>query len=144
MSSVPPELGNRAYDRWEPLFRLAEVFGKDVVRELSETAVRLELETDDPPSPELNVLVCTKEFWDNHQGDRASSKSICEFINRLQEDMVIPTHLGRMERLTQRVLARILRLFGIRPEQLGDGSNQRGYFRANFKDAFNRYLCPAS
>jgi Protein of unknown function (DUF3631) len=52
--------------------------------------------------------------------------------------------MGRMEggkAITQAQLARVLKPFGVAPEQVRiAGQKTRGYLRAQFEDAWERYL----
>jgi putative DNA primase/helicase len=141
-ANVPEDLGNRALDRWSPLFSIAQVFGSEVADELAEVASAIESIADDPPSAELTLLSLSKSAWSGSLAgrDRVTSGQLIEAINKLEPGLYLPARGGRSEAVTPRTYAARMRLFGVRPQQLGDGSHQRGYFRADFDDAFNRYL----
>jgi hypothetical protein len=132
-------LRDREADIWEPLFAIASVAVPERLEELKQIAFRLSsrkarMDVDD--SQGLRLLADIRTIFG---GTDCKSIPSVELVNRLKKDF--PSHWD--ETLTQNRVARLLDPFGIYPEQIwADGKNTRGYKRADFKSAFERYLPP--
>lgn len=132
-------LHDREADIWEPLFAIAAVAAPERLAELKRIALRLsdqkaKMDVDD--SQGLRLLADVRTVFG---GTKRNALQSLELVERLQKDNA--THWD--EALTQTALARLLRPFGIAPQQLWLGDrNVRGYRREDFKPAFERYLPP--
>jgi hypothetical protein len=132
-------LKDREADIWEPLFAIASVAVPDRLEELKLIAIRLSgekasMDVDD--SQGLRLLADIRTIFGTTKRQSVPS---ADLVDRLKRDAA--NHWG--EELTQTKLARLLRPFGISPQQLWlDEKNFRGYRREDFKSAFARYLPP--
>lgn len=132
-------LRDREADIWEPLFAVASVAVSQRLDELKQIAIRLSaqkasMDVDD--SQGLRLLADIRAVF---YGTNRKSLPSAELVDRLKKD--ISSHWD--EELTQTKLARLLRPFGISPQQIWlDERNFRGYRREDFTSAFARYLPP--
>jgi len=138
----PPELNDRASDKWEPLLAIADRLGDRWPLLARKAALILSGERADSETEDMGVellrdvrLVLRKD-----DGDRIASE---ELLGRLVGLEGRPwSEIDRGRPMTTNVLARMLAPFGAKPKamRLGDGSLKRGYELSTFEDAFNRYL----
>ncbi len=136
---VPSELHDRAADNWRPLLAIAEEAGGEWPRRARSAALSL-TPREDEGSASVGLLadVCAL-FDDQPDPDRISSQDLCEALINLEERPWGEWRRGKP--LTPNSLARLLKPFGIRSTKLRFGSVTRnGYTRADFTDAFSRYL----
>ncbi len=132
-------LQDREADIWEPLFAIASVAVPERLEELKRIAIRLSnkktsMDADD--SEGLQLLSDIRTFFSNTKYDGISSSGLVEWLQK-----VAANHWEK--ELTQTKLARLLRPFGIRPDQIWiEERNARGYRREQFKSAFECYLPP--
>ena len=127
----------RQADIWRPLFAIAQVICPARLGELQATAVRLTSEKsrfEQETSLEITLLRNCREVWAS-LGNPAKlpTEGLLTGLASLPESPWL--------QLTALELSRKLLPFGIRPAQhwIG-GRNFRGYARADFLDAFARYL----
>jgi len=136
---VPPSLNDRAADIWRPLLAIADAAGgqwptqaRDVALALTDT----EATADDVKG---QLLADVREIFDVLHADRLTSEALVEQLCKLTTR---PWGEGRRGKpLNQNGLARLLRPFDIVPKTIRLGSNTaKGYERADFNDAFSRYI----
>ena len=133
------ELNDRAKDNWHQLMAIARAAGG----EWEDRARRASLVLSDT-TRETEVLIDLlgdiKQVFDAEQFDSVRSVTLVEKLKALDAG------LWKEQRLTPIKLARILRPLRIRPKPLwidpglGEKKNKNGYERAQFEDAFARYL----
>lgn len=127
----------RQADIWRPLFAIAHVLCPGRLEELQATALRLTDEKrrfEQETSPEINLLRdCRDVFANLANPAKLPTETLITGLASLPESAWL--------NLTALELSRKLLPFGIRPRQhwIG-GRNFRGYARADFLDAFARYL----
>ena len=130
-------LKDREADIWEPLFAIAAVAVPERLEELKQIAIRLSgektrMDVDD--SQGLQLLADIRTLFGATKRNAIPS---ADLVDRLRKDEA--SHWG--EEFTQTKLARLLRPFGISPQQIwAEERNFRGYKREDFKSAFERYL----
>jgi Protein of unknown function (DUF3631) len=135
-------LEDRAADTWEPLIAIADLAGGEWPKRARAAAVALAAdaaEQDQDSSLGLRLLVDLHTVYAADGGaERLDSKTILERLCRLEE---APWDDLRGKRLDARGLANLLRPYGIKPKviRVGDAT-PRGYERADFADAWRRYL----
>lgn len=142
---VPAGLNDRASDNWRCLLAIADLAGgvwptraREVARLLSGA-----LEDDDGDAGVL-LLGDLHQLYEHRCVDRMSSADIVKALGKM-EDRPWP-EWKRGQPITARQLARLLRPYGIRPQQLWDpatASKVRGYEREQLADAWARYVPPA-
>ncbi|WP_068494032.1 DUF3631 domain-containing protein [Pseudoclavibacter helvolus] len=134
LASFIPEnpLEDRAADLWEPLLAVAEVAGGKWPERARAAALALTKASgeDDEASESLELLTDCKEVWQLIRSDFIKSADLAGRLMRLPDSRWGDGMSGRR-------LSDHLRPYSIRP--LSNGS-VRGYHRAHFEDAFDRYL----
>lgn len=137
-SIIPPHLGNdRAADNWAPLFAVASAMGNDWP-DRCERAYRKLTRANTPELP-TQLLIDIKAYFQSSGNLRITSAdlvhALCSDSNESWQDC----NNGRQ--LTQNLVAKLLRPYGILPNNLRFGkSTIRGYELQQFRDAFERYL----
>jgi hypothetical protein len=133
----PGFLHARQSDIWRPVFAVAHVLCPGRLPELQSTAVRLTDEKrrfEQETSTEINLLRDCREVFENLDNPhKLPTETLITGLASLPESAWM--------NLTALDLSKKLLPFGIRPAQhwIG-GRNFRGYARADFLDAFARYL----
>lgn len=138
---MPPGIVDRPADVWEPLVIIGDHAGGDWSDRLRRAAVVLN-QARQERDPSLGVQLlgdCRDLFADR---DRYTTDDLLERLVGLDER---PWGDLRGKPLDARGLARRLRPYGIRPgdHRFGD-TVRKGYQRADFHDAWQRYLPPVA
>jgi Protein of unknown function (DUF3631) len=132
-------LEDRAADTWEPLIAIADLAGADWPQRARAAAGALAAdaaEQDQDSSVGLRLLVDLRTVFADD--DRLDSKTALDRLCRLEES---PWDDLRGKRLDARGLSKLLRPYGIKPKVIRFGeATPRGYERADFADAWRRYL----
>jgi Protein of unknown function (DUF3631) len=138
---LPDELSDRAQDVWEPLLAIADVAGGDWPTRARKAAVKL----SDPREPDeatlgVRLLADTRDVFGDE--DQLATQELRRRLRDLEE---APWGgWNNSEGIRARELANKLRPYGIRSHDLRtDEGTRKGYRRADFADAWSRYL-PAS
>jgi hypothetical protein len=134
---MPDDIRDRDADVWEALLAVADVAGGDWPRRAREAAIELVGQAK-ASSPSLGVRLL---------GDlRAvfgwtAAMSTQAMLQRLHERDDAPWGEFKGRPLSEIQLSSMLREYDIKPQRVRiDGSQLRGYLRADFVDAWNRYL----
>jgi Protein of unknown function (DUF3631) len=132
-------LEDRAADTWEPLVAVADLAAGDWPGRARAAAVTLAAdaaEQDTDTSLGLRLLADLRAVFADQE--RMETKAVLDRLCRLDES---PWEDLRGKRLDARALATLLRPYAIKPKviRLGDAT-PRGYDRADFHDAWHRYL----
>ena len=140
--AVPEELDDRQADNWRPLLAIADAAG-GAWRELARTAARtlagavVEADTAAP----VRLLANLRDLFATTTADRLATAAILRHLSALEDRPWAGDAQG--DSLTPRHLATLLEGFGIKAKQIRQGADTRkGYLRADFTDAFRRYLPP--
>jgi hypothetical protein len=133
--TIPTGLTDRQGDAWEPLLAIAERLGRDWPQRAANAALTLSKRASAQPDDGTQIIADLKDAWNHIEGERAHTATLAEIRNRL-EDRRYSASLSAYE------LSTWLHRFGIaplpNPIRLG-GKQRRGYERAAFADAFERY-----
>jgi hypothetical protein len=138
---VPEELNDRASDSWEPLLAIADAAGGPWPTMARLAAVVLSSEDVAPVSAGMRLLADVRDVFDDR--DHLPTAELLDGLHDL-EDAPWGDWYGKP--LTSRGLAKLLGPYRVLPAQrrLG-GLPTRGYFAADFTDAWQRYVpAPAS
>jgi hypothetical protein len=150
---MPDALFNRVADNWRPLFAIAEVAAGDWPKRCSEAFARLtDAPNDDVESLRILLLGDIQKIFDGRwpplaDGEQPSpeerkfSRDLVEVLTQMRERPW--PDLLRGKPINERWLAKHLAAFGIHPKLLRIGDDWRpgrGYEKADFEDAFMRYL----
>jgi hypothetical protein len=140
--AIPEELDGRAADAWEPLLAVADQ-GGDGWSVLSWGAA-LALSTAqarEDESVRVRLLADIQRLFENQGADRLATTNI---IGGLCENEGAPWGDWHGRPITPQAVARLLRSFGIRPSTIRtDSGTAKGYHRADFEGAWQRYLAPS-
>ena len=135
--AIPPELGDRAADVWEPLLAIADLAGGDWPSRAREAATALSgrVSVDDD-------TVSIRLLQDVRQVFTDATIGSADLVQRLVglEDRPWADGAGGRP-ITQARVARLLRPFGIHPLKLRFGERTaNGYTQRMFDDPWSRYL----
>jgi putative DNA primase/helicase len=135
---LPEELDDRAQDNWRPLVAIADLAGYLWPEEARNTALLLSGQNSkDEDSRGIEILKDLHSLFS--EKDTRSSEEIVSELNGMSERPWPECNHGKP--INQRVLARLLRPYGIRPNQLWiDSRKTRGYARKDFIESWERYL----
>ncbi|MGE8052317.1 DUF3631 domain-containing protein [Pseudomonas monteilii] len=132
-------LNDRANDCWEPLLAIAEAAGGEWPAVARQAARSLHEIEDDSPSVGVELLNDIKTILDSKQANKMFSASLLEHL-MADDEAPWPTW-NRGKPMTARQLSTKLGEFGIKSKDIRIGAiNKKGYDRADFSEAFTRYL----
>jgi hypothetical protein len=145
---MPEGLVDRPADVWEPLLAIADAAGSDWPTRGRSAAVKLNGERQDAdPSWGVRLLADVRSILEPQpeegqpDPEPLASLKTADLVEKLVAIEESPWGDLRGKPLDARGLARRLKPYGIRPKQLRiAGLKERGYERADFIDAWNRYL----
>jgi putative DNA primase/helicase len=149
--AVPEKLHDHAADNWRPLLAIGDFLGGPWPERAREAALALSGGYGDDGAAEILILADMKALFEKRPDERFASGERAD--ERLASAEVLTALLKMEDRpwpewwkgnpLTDLSLARLLKRFEIRPKQMKvDGKNVRGYEKADFEDAWGRYLTP--
>jgi hypothetical protein len=138
--TMPPEVQDRDADVWEPLLVVADLVGGDWPRRARRAAKAL-VEVAKEVEPSFGVLLLTHMKAVFGDADKLATEIILKKLHEIEE---APWRDMKGKPLNDRGLARRLCEYGIksRTVRIGDAT-PRGYERADFIDAWSRYLPPS-
>lgn len=127
---------DRAADTWEPLVAIADAAGGDWPAR-ARKAVLLLVAAEDVADAEaslgLRLLADIRDLLDQWTVSFISSSDLVKALRGIEDGPWLDTDL------TMNALARKLKPYGVRPRP-NAAKTARGYHRADFDDAFTRYL----
>jgi hypothetical protein len=137
---LPNELDDRAQDIIEPLLAIADEVGGGWPKRAREAAVKLLTGEHREDSESLGVRLL-RDVRTVFNGEGAERLTTGKILERLREPDDAPWRSLRGEPLDANRLARLLKPYGVKPENMREGSSTfRGYRRASFEDAWERYV----
>lgn len=138
--SLPACLYNRDRDNWRPLIAVADAAGGHWPQTAREIAAALNGRSEDP-SEGVMLLADIRQVFEEKVTDRLPTQSLLTALCA-NEDRPWHDYQDQSYGITDKQLARLLRVFGIHPNsvRLPDSKTPKGYMRAWFEDAFDRYL----
>jgi putative DNA primase/helicase len=135
---LPEGASNRLADNWRPLSAIAEVAGGDWPRRCADAFAKLT--RNDADAEGIRILLLT-DIRQVITGERIFSKDLVHELAGLTERPWLEVCRGKP--ITERWLARNLAAFRIHSKTLRIGEERaKGYERADFSEAFERYLLP--
>lgn len=140
---IPDCLYNRDQDNWYSLLAIADAAGghwPETARAIASALNGL----DEDPSEGVMLLADIRPLFIERGVDRLDTKSL---LHALCKDEERPwCEYDRGAGITDRQLARLLKMFAIRPNsiRMPDDKTPKGYMLEWFQDAFDRYLRPNS
>jgi hypothetical protein len=134
---IPNQLDDRASDCWEPLLNIADAAGGDWPKRARNAAI--ELMTGETREDE-SLRVCLLGDIQSIFGDTQQFPSV-ELVNALKQIEEAPWGDLNGRPLDTRRLASLLKPFDIHPKTIRiEDKTLKGYPKADFQDAWNRYL----
>jgi hypothetical protein len=134
---------NRAADNWRPLLAIADTAGANWPAR-ARLAVQYTGEAGDEKSVRVLLLADIRAIFaepDRLERDRLSSSELVTSLIAIEGRLWAEWKAGKP--LTANGLARLLAPFGIAPGTIRTSvGTPKGYQRAQFEDAFARYLLP--
>ena len=140
--SMPEELQNRRADNWQLQLAIADLCSgaEDFGDKARAAAVKIETGSDSRTA-NARALAATKTVFESIEDDAISSEDLIQKITADPDSEWAEWKAGKP--ITQKQLARLLKPYGIAPEQVRIGGRQRqvrGYLRAHFIEAWERYV----
>jgi hypothetical protein len=136
---VPAELNDRAANGWEALLAIAEAAGEAWSERARAAAVALS--SDGVADDENIAIMLLNDIRTVFRDANAAQLWTVELLDALVAIEGSPWADMHGRPLSPTRLAKLLRPFGIRPQQLKiDGVNRWGYLAGAFADAWMRYL----
>lgn len=142
-AALPAELDDRAQDGWEPLIAIADAAGSDWPVRARRAAVAIfgrRTVADDNPG--LRLLADCREVFEGTTADFLATAELRTALIVLDQSAWADI---RGREVTPHYLGKLLRAFGIeskRNRPSGVGNPVHGYFRASFRDVWERYSPP--
>jgi hypothetical protein len=137
--ALPACLYNRDRDNWRPLVAVADVAGGHWPATAREIAAEFNGQAEDP-SEGVMLLADIRRVFDDDGTGRLSTEALIAALAEMEERPWNDFH-DRGCRIGGKQLARLLRVFGIHSNSIRIGDRTpKGYMRAWFEDAFDRYL----
>jgi hypothetical protein len=153
---MPGGLQDRAEEVWEPLIVIADLAGADWPARAREAALALNGGEPDTESHNVMLLQAIRAMFDDEDNEGREPKDkltttdlLAGLVDRESEpwpgwwgkEVDSAAKEGRAPRKAPGELAKHLRPFGVQPKNIrtADGVS-KGYDRADFADAFSRYL----
>jgi len=145
--AIPEELDDRAADACLPLFAIADLVGNGWGERVRAGVIALREPEGQVDSDGVALLAAAGRAFAG-AGD-PEQLATADLLERLAADVEAPDGFSDDDKGRARRLARLLRPFGVRPDDIhaGAGPGRRtvkGYRRERFDDAFARYLSPDS
>lgn len=137
---MPAALGSREMDNWEHLFAIADIAGARFGEAARAAAIKLRTPADAVRSAGVELLADIEEIFQGKDVDRIT---MIELVNALIRDSEKPWATWRHgQPMTPRNLGKLLEPYGIKAVlmRVENMPPARGYGRAQFADAFSRYL----
>lgn len=142
---IPTELNDRASDNWSPLLAIAELAGTDWMNNAYEAAVYLSGHKQESLSIGIELLQDIKNIFDTKGLEKISTKELLDYLC-CEDEAPWPTY-NKGKPLSARQLGKRLGEYGIKSKDMRlppQGKNLKGYEADDFKEAFSRYISPAS
>jgi len=138
---LPETAFNRLADNWRPLFAIAETAGGDWPKRAAEAFAKL-TNTDDLDAQGVGTMLLSDiaAAFAAQQADRLPSTELAEALAAIEGRPW--AEWGKYRRpISVNQLAKQLRPFGVKPDDIKfGGTTLRGYWLADFDEAFSRYL----
>jgi len=136
---LPSALNDREQDNWDPLLAIADVIGGDWPNRARTAALTLSSMDNATGSDGTDILSSIKEIFEQKNIERISSVDLIDALCADDEQSWATYCYGKP--ITPRQLASLLKEYGIKSKSIRfDHGTPKGFERAQFNDAFSRYL----
>ncbi len=139
--AIPEALDDRSQDNWEPLLSIAECAGVVWHERATRAALKLSGSTETAQSAGNELLADIHHIFASKGLVRITTADLIAAL--IADDEAAWATYNRGRPLAPRQLAKMLKGYGIASKNVRMGYEQaKGFERAQFDDAFNRYLSP--
>lgn len=138
--AMPPGLHDRQEDLWEPLLAIADLAGGDWPLRARAAAVRISqgASAEENHSAGIRLLADTRIVFNEKQVDWLASTELIAALSEIEESRWGTWYRGNPISTTK--LASLLKPYEVKPKRRRLGEQLvRGYEKAAFKDAWERY-----
>jgi hypothetical protein len=139
---IPDVLNDRAQDNWEPLLAIADKAGGNWPRLARTVALAMSggAESSGGEGIGVQLLADLRRYFDSGNATSYPTTTLLQHLTEIDEAPWATYTKGKP--MTARHLARILHPYGILPKtiRVSEKSTAKGYYVADFADAFARYL----
>jgi len=136
---LPHELNDRAQDNWEPLLAIADIAGGIWPETARQAAIVLSGGVEESAAIGSELLADIREIFEARREERISTKELIEALCAEEEKRWASYNRGKW--INPRQVARWLKEYGIASKTIRVvGETPKGYERAQFEDAFSRYV----
>jgi hypothetical protein len=139
---LPPGAFNRLADNWRPLFAIAEIAGGDwPARATVAFASLTGQEPDEARGAGVSLLTDIRAIFNETGSERIWTETLCERLNEMPERPHADMRGGKG--INAHRLGKQLGRFKVSSRKIrlpGEAKPKQGYCRADFQDAFERYL----
>ncbi len=130
---IPAEVTDRASEIWEPLLAVADLAGQSWAGKARVAAVAAVAGSADTDDQDIKLLAGIKTVFEETGDGKIHTNKLLKKLGK--QDLVFTDDLSATK------LAAVLSPYGIKPSAFRVGNkNGRGYRRADFVDAWSRYL----
>lgn len=136
---MPPNIDDRAEDKWEILFKVACVIGGDWLQKCNKACLDIEGLDNDTPSVKVQLLTDIKAVFELSKMDRLATGDLIGYL--IADDEMMWQSYNRGKHITPKQIAKHLGEFGIKSKPLRiDGEVSKGYDKKDFLTTFLKYL----
>ena len=141
---LPETIYNREFDTWEILFQIADTLGNDWLKLVTNACLAITQTDSKEPSENEELLTDIKAICELQAVDSMATRDLLTALIGADSDGLTKRWAtsNKGQPMTDRQLAKRLKDFEIKSSKINkpNETQKRGYYLADFADAFKRYL----
>ncbi len=141
---LPETIYNREFDTWEILFQIADTLGNDWLKLVTNACLAITQTDSKEPSENEELLTDIKAIFELQAVDSMATRDLLTALIGADSDGLTKRWAtsNKGQPMTDRQLAKRLKDFEIKSSKINkpNETQKRGYYLADFADAFKRYL----
>ena len=141
---LPETIYNREFDTWEILFQIADTLGDDWLKLVTNACLAITQTDSKEPSENEELLTDIKAIFELQAVDSMATRDLLTALIGADSDGLTKRWAtsNKGQTMTDRQLAKRLKDFEIKSSKINkpNETQKRGYYLADFADAFKRYL----
>ena len=141
---LPETIYNREFDTWEILFQIADTLGDDWLKLVTNACLAITQTDSKEPSENEELLSDIKAIFELQAVDSMATRDLLTALIGADSDGLTKRWAtsNKGQPMTDRQLAKRLKDFEIKSSKINkpNETQKRGYYLADFADAFKRYL----
>lgn len=141
---LPETIYNREFDTWEILFQIADTLGDDWLKLITNACLAITQTDSKEPSENEELLSDIKAIFELQAVDSMATRDLLTALIGADSDGLTKRWAtsNKGQPMTDRQLAKRLKDFEIKSSKINkpNETQKRGYYLADFADAFKRYL----